>query len=46
MQDILAWEQPDFVVFTGDIISGEWFYPNGSAYIDMLLQPVVEGNYR
>jgi len=47
MRDILDWEKPDFVVFTGDIISEEYLVaPNGTDYIDMLLQPVVEGNYK
>jgi len=47
MSDILSWENPDFVVFTGDLITEEFLVaPNGTAYIDMLLQPVVQGNYK
>jgi len=46
MTDILSWERPDFVVYTGDLMSAEVMFPNGSAYVDMLLQPVVEGGYR
>jgi hypothetical protein len=47
MTDILEWEKPDFVAFTGDLISEEFLVaPNGSAYIDILLQPVVQGGYK
>jgi len=46
MTDILEWEHPDFVVYTGDLMSAENMFPNGSIYVDMLLGPVVEGNYR
>lgn len=46
MFDILSWENPDFVVFTGDMMSAEVMFPNGTAVMDQLLEPVVKGNYR
>ncbi|XP_021949605.1 probable inactive purple acid phosphatase 16 [Folsomia candida] len=46
MTDILRWEHPDFVVYTGDLMSAEVMFPNGSVYVDMLLKPVVDGGYR
>jgi hypothetical protein len=46
MRDILGWEHPDFVVYTGDLLSAEVMFPNGSATVDQLLQPVIEGKYR
>lgn len=46
MFDILEWENPDFVVFTGDMMSAEVMYGNGTAVMDQLLEPVVRGNYR
>jgi len=46
MTDLLEWEHPDFVVYTGDLLSAEVMFPNGSVYVDMLLKPVVDGNYR
>jgi len=46
MDDILNWEHPDFVVYTGDLLSAEVMFPNGSVVVDQLLQPVVRGNYR
>jgi len=46
MTDILEWEHPDFVVYTGDLMSAEVMYPNGSETVDQLLQPVIKGNYR
>ncbi|CAL8125677.1 unnamed protein product [Orchesella dallaii] len=46
MFDILDWEKPDFVVFTGDLMSAEVMYPNGTETMDQLLEPVVKGNYK
>lgn len=46
IEDILGWENPDFVVFTGDQISGEVMYANATDYIGILLKPVVEKGYR
>jgi len=46
MADILEFEHPDFVVFTGDLITGDVLVVNATGYIDLLLTPLVEGNYR
>jgi len=46
MLDILDWERPNLVVFTGDQITGELMFPNASAYVEILLRPVIEGGYR
>lgn len=46
MTDILEWEKPNFVVFTGDLMSAEVMYPNGTETMDLLLGPVVQGDYR
>ncbi|KAG4067429.1 hypothetical protein HA402_009666 [Bradysia odoriphaga] len=46
MRDILEMEQPDFVIFTGDLVTGDKMYPNVSEYIHMLLKPVVEKGYK
>lgn len=46
MRDILEIEHPDFVVFTGDLVTGDIMYPNVTEYIHMLLKPVVEKGYK
>lgn len=46
MEDILGWETPDFVVFTGDLVTGDLMIRNVSEYIHMILRPVVEKRYR
>jgi len=46
MRDILQFDRPDFVVFTGDLITGDAILYNSTAFIDTLLTPVVEGGYR
>lgn len=46
MRDILELEDPDFVIFTGDQVTGDFMYPNVTEYIHMLLKPVVEKSYR
>ncbi|CAL8096258.1 unnamed protein product [Orchesella dallaii] len=46
IEDALQWENPDFVIFTGDQVTGELMYPNGTDYIHILLTPFVEKGYR
>lgn len=46
MRDILQFENPDFVIFTGDQVTGDIMYPNVTEYIKMLLKPVVEKGYK
>jgi len=46
MRDILDWEHPDFVIFTGDQLNGDVLFPNATEYVHMLLKPVVEKSYR
>jgi hypothetical protein len=46
IRDVLRWEHPDFVVFTGDQVTGEFMYPNVTEYMDILLRPLVDGGYR
>jgi predicted MPP superfamily phosphohydrolase len=46
MTDILRFENPDFVVFTGDFITGDAIVRNSTGFIDTLLTPVVQGGYR
>lgn len=46
MHDILEIENPDFVIFTGDQVTGDIMYPNVTAYIHMLLQPLVGKGYK
>lgn len=46
MHDVLEFEHPDFVIFTGDLVTGDKMYPNVSEYIHMLLKPVVEKGYK
>jgi hypothetical protein len=46
IRDILDYEEPDFVVFTGDLITGDVLFVNATGYVDLLLTPLVEQNYR
>jgi len=46
IRDILAMENPDFVIFTGDQVTGDSMFPNVTEYIQMLLKPVVEKGYK
>jgi len=46
MTDILNFDKPDFVVFTGDLITGDVLVVNPTGYIDTLLAPVNDGNYK
>ncbi len=47
MHDILEFEDPtDFVIFTGDMVTGDKMYPNVTDYIHMLLKPVVQKGYK
>lgn len=46
MKDILEFEHPDFVVFTGDFITGEGIFINGTGFIQTILAPLAEANYR
>jgi hypothetical protein len=39
-------ERPDFVVFTGDFITGDAILSNSTGFIDTLLTPVVAGGYK
>lgn len=41
--DILGFERPEFVVFTGDLITGDAILINSTGFIDTLLTPVVQG---
>ncbi|CAL8069946.1 unnamed protein product [Orchesella dallaii] len=44
--NVLEWEKPDFVVFTGDQVSGDQMYANGTENIHVLLKPLVEKRIR
>jgi len=46
MADVLSWDQPDFVVFTGDFMTGDAILVNSTRFIDQLLTPLVEGGYK
>ncbi|KAJ6633816.1 putative inactive purple acid phosphatase 16 [Pseudolycoriella hygida] len=46
MRDLLQMENPDFVIFTGDQVTGDKMYPNVTEYIHMMLKPVVEKGYK
>lgn len=46
MRDTLQLENPDFVVFTGDLVTGEVMFSNATEYIHLLLKPVVEQGYK
>lgn len=46
MHDILELEDPDFVIFTRDLVHGDIMYPNATEYIHMMLKPVVEKGYK
>ena len=46
MRKVLAWEQPDFVILNGDLVTGENTYAlNSSTYVDNIAAPLVEGGY-
>lgn len=44
--NILEMEHPDFVIFTGDLLTAEEMYPNATTYFTTLITPLVEKNYR
>jgi len=47
MKDILGYEDPDFVVLNGDLITGEnTFLTNSTKYLDVVVKPLVEHNVR
>lgn len=47
MRQVLAQEQPDFVVLNGDLITGEnTFAFNSTGYVDEIVAPLVQGGYR
>ncbi|KAJ6634876.1 putative inactive purple acid phosphatase 16, partial [Pseudolycoriella hygida] len=45
-KNILEMEHPDFVIFTGDLLTAEEMYPNATEYFAILVAPLVEKNYR
>ena len=46
MRQVLAQEQPDFVILNGDLITGEnTFVFNSTGYVDEIVTPLVEGGY-
>ena len=46
MRQVLAQEQPDFVVLNGDLITGEnTFALNSTGYVDEIVAPLVQGGY-
>ena len=46
MRQVLAQEQPDFVVLNGDLITGEnTFAFNSTGYVDEIVAPLVQGGY-
>ncbi len=46
MRQVLAQEQPDFVVLNGDLITGEnTFAFNSTGYVDEIVTPLVQGGY-
>ncbi|KAL6717230.1 Phosphatase dcr2 [Lecanora helva] len=46
MRQILAQEQPNFVVLNGDLITGEnTFAFNSTGYVDQIVAPLMEGGY-
>ena len=47
MRQVLAQEQPDFVILNGDLITGEnTFAFNSTGYLDEIVTPLVQGGYR
>lgn len=47
IRDILSWEDPHLVIFTGDqVTAGQLQEGNATDYIHLLLQPLVQGRYR
>ena len=46
MRQVLAQEQPDFVVLNGDLVTGEnTFAFNSTGYVDEIVTPLVQGGY-
>ncbi|PMD29557.1 calcineurin-like phosphoesterase [Hyaloscypha variabilis F] len=47
MNDILGFEDPDFVVLNGDLITGEnTFLTNSTKYLDVIVKPLVQHKVR
>ncbi|WYZ40665.1 hypothetical protein EsH8_IV_001006 [Colletotrichum jinshuiense] len=47
MRSVMKTEQPDLVVFNGDLITGEDTHKeNSTSYIDQIVQPLVETNQK
>lgn len=47
MNDILGFEDPDFVILNGDLITGEnTFLTNSTKYLDVVVKPLVKHNVR
>jgi hypothetical protein len=46
MTDILEFDTPDFVVFTGDLITGDAILINSTGFIEQLLTPLLSAGYR
>lgn len=44
--NILDMEHPDFVIFTGDLLTAEEMFTNATDYFAILVSPLVEKNYR
>jgi len=44
--DILSWDQPDFVIFTGDFMTADSILINPVRFVDQLLAPLVAGGYK
>ncbi|KAG4078356.1 hypothetical protein HA402_013066 [Bradysia odoriphaga] len=45
-KNILEMEHPDFVIFTGDLLTAEEMFPNATDYMAKLVAPLVDKNYR
>ena len=46
MRQVLAQEQPDFIILNGDLITGEnTFAFNSTGYVDEIVTPLVQGGY-
>ncbi len=39
-------EHPDFVIFTGDLLTAEEMFPNATEYLAILVEPLLKKNYR
>lgn len=44
--NILEIERPDFVIFTGDLLTAEEMFSNATDYFAILVAPLVEKNYK